>query len=196
MPGSLRQSVERIVAALRGRVVEYLRAPNVPEREFLDLTGNYAKLCANLRALGHHKTANEIRTNALYIGRSWMNLGKEHLQDATIAVPTQRHRMVYSRSYYAAYNASKAVRYIVYGSMSLKGTDHQQASDLPDDFPHIDRWAEAIPKLREHRLLSDYDNWRATPSGLTLTLDEAVNLAREFIDDAESYLETKVGGWK
>jgi len=101
--------------------------------------------------------------------------------------------MVYSRTYYAAYNASKAVRYIVYGSVSLLGDDHKQASDLPDDFPHIDKWAEALPKLREHRLLSDYDNWQTTKASFNLDIEEAVMLAREFIADAQSYLDAKFG---
>ena len=43
-------------------------------------------------------------------------------------------------------------------------------------------------------MLSDYDNWRATKQGFTLTLDEAVMLASELIIDARSYLKSKVGG--
>jgi HEPN domain-containing protein len=192
---ALRSSIERIIAALRARIIEYLRAPAVPEIDFLNLTGNHGQLCAILRDLGHHSAAREIRKNALFIGYSWMRLAQEHLEDANMALPTRKRRTVYSRSYYAAYNASKAVRYVVYGAVSRLGDDHKQASDLPDDFPHINKWAEAIPKLREHRLLSDYDNWRSTDSGFTLTLEEAVNLASEFIDDAQSYLKDKVGGW-
>jgi HEPN domain-containing protein len=188
-------SIQKIIAVLRARVIEYLSAPSVPETEFLTLTGNHAKLWANLRALGHEGAAAAIRRNAVYVGSTWLALAREHLEDAVAALPTQKRRMVYSRSYYAAYNASKAVRYLVYGTVSLLGDDHRQASDLPDDFPHIDTWAEAIPKLREHRLLSGYDNWRVTSSGFTLTPEEAVSLAREFIDDAESYLKGKVGGW-
>jgi hypothetical protein len=132
-------SIQRIIGVLRARVIDYLSAPNVPEIEFLNLTGNYAKLCATLRDLGHHKTCDSIRWNAIYIGKAWMHLAEEHLEDAKAALHTQKKRMVYSRSYYAAYNASKAVRYLVYGAVSRASDDHRQASDLPDDFPHIDR---------------------------------------------------------
>lgn len=188
-------TIQQIIAVLRARVIEYLSAPDVPEVDFLELTENHGRFCARLRELGHQKTAATIRRNAVYVGYSWLKLAQEHLQDATAALETKKHRMVYSRSYYAAYNASKAVRYLVYGTVSRKGDDHREASDLPDDFPRIDKWAEAIPKLREHRLLSDYDNWRDTASGFTLTLQESVELAREFIEDAEFYLKGKVGGW-
>lgn len=188
-------SIQEIIAVIRARIIQYLSAPDVPEIEFLEITENHAKFCARLRDLGHQETAAIIRKNAVYVGYSWLKLAQEHLQDATAALATEKHRMVYSRSYYAAYNASKAVRYLAYGTVSRLGDDHKQASDLPDDFPHIDKWAEAIMKLREHRLLSDYDNWRDTAARFTLTLQEAVDLAREFIDDAESYLKRKVGGW-
>ena len=147
-----------------------------------------------MRGLGYDQVAREVHRNAIFVGRRWLELGREHLEDATAALGTQKPRMVYSRSYYAAYNASKAVRYIVYGIVSLKGDDHTEASNLPDDFPHIDKWAEAIPKLREHRLLSDYDNWRVTRDSFELSLEEAVALAGDFVADAQAYLDGKYGG--
>jgi hypothetical protein len=44
-------------------------------------------------------------------------------------------------------------------------------------------------------MLSDYDNWRATAVQFTLTLEEAVKLAEEFIDDARVYVRNKGRGW-
>jgi hypothetical protein len=78
---------------------------------------------------------------------------------------------------HAAYNASKSVRYIVNGRVSLKGDDHGEASELPDDFPDVDRWSEAITRLYEHRLRADYDNWRTTTSEMSLSASDAVDLA-------------------
>ena len=50
-----------------------------------------------------------------------------------------------------------------------------------------------IPKLYEHRLFSDYDNWRSTESDHSLTPKEAFDLANEGSAAAKSYLHTKFG---
>ncbi len=63
-----------------------------------------------------------------------------------------RTRAAYSRAYYAAYNASKAIRYHVNGVVSLKGDDHQAAPELPGDFPDLDQWSQLVAALYEHRL--------------------------------------------
>jgi len=81
----------------------------------------------------------------------------------------------------------------VEGAVSLKGDDHQRASDLPDDFPDVAKWASAITDLYEHRLRADYDNWTSTRAELSLTPAATVVLAEEFIAKALSYLEGKYG---
>jgi hypothetical protein len=129
----------RIIAALRFRILSSVRAPIVTEREFIALTGNHGHFAEKLRKLGQPEAAIDIRRNALYVGMCWLRLGKEHLDDADVALSANRVRSVFSRSYYATYNASKAVRYIVVGAVSLKGDDHSKASDLPDDFPNAEK---------------------------------------------------------
>src|SRR5262249_23050732 len=95
---------------------------------------------------------------------------------------------------YAVYNASKAVRYIVDGFVSLKGDDHPKASSgLPDDFPDVDRWSRVVTDLFEHRLRADYDNWDSTPAENLLTAAEAYDLAREFVNRCRAYLSRKLG---
>jgi hypothetical protein len=165
----------------------------VSEVEFLRLTGNHGQFCEKLRLLGHIFVSNEIKKNVLHVGLAWMQLAQEHLEDARAALATTRSRMIFSRSYYAVYNASKAVRYIVNGTVSLKGDDHHNASDLPDDFPNVQKWSEMIPKLYEHRLLADYDNWRSTASEFSLRPDEAVSLASDFVDNSRAYLKARLG---
>ena len=158
----------RIIAAIRFRILSSVKAPIVAEREFITLTGNHGLFADKLRKLGQSEAAVDIRRNALHVGLCWLRLGQEHLGDAEAALTANRVRSVFSRSYYAAYNASKAVRYIVAGAVTLKGDDHSKASDLPDDFPNVEKWAEMIPKLLEHREFSDYDNWDSTPSQHTM----------------------------
>jgi hypothetical protein len=181
------QVIARIVAALRFRVLSLVKAPIVTEREFIALTANHGQFAEKLRQLGQPVAAVDMRRNALHVGMCWLRLGKEHLDDAEFALSGNRARSVFSRSYYAAYNASKAVRYIVVGWVSLKSDDHSKASDLPDDFPNAEKWAEMIPKLLEHREFSDYDNWNSTASQHTLSPREAFELAKEFLQTAQSY---------
>jgi hypothetical protein len=50
-----------------------------------------------------------------------------------------------------------------------------------------------IPKLYEHRLFSDCDNWLSTESEHSLTPNDAYELASEFLTAARSYLQTKFG---
>lgn len=183
----------RIVAALRFRVSSLVKAPIVSELEFMKLTGNHGQFAESLRQLGEDRAAERVQKNAFHVGICWLQLATEHLGDAEFALAGNRGRDVFSRSYYAAYNASKAVRYIVGGWVSLKGDDHQKASDLPDDFPNIRKWAEMIPKLLEHRQFSDYDNWSFTASQHTLSPNEAYKLAKEFLEDSKAYLNTKFG---
>jgi uncharacterized protein (UPF0332 family) len=118
----------------------------------------------------------------------------EHLEDARQSLAANRARATFSRSYYAAYNASKAVRYIVNGLVSLKGDDHPKASsDLPDDFPNVDRWSEVVTNLYEHRLRADYDNWDTTAAEHILTAAASFSLASEFVHRCRLYLSAKLG---
>lgn len=169
------------------------KPPVVDEREFLKLTRNHGEFSQKLRSLGHSAAAADLVENAHYVGLSWFRLADEHLADGKIAASAGSDRAAYSRSYYAAYNASKSVRYIVTGGVSLAGDDHKEASNLPDDFPDVARWADAVTRLREHRLRADYENWTSTRSEFSMTSKEAIQLAEEFMADAKAYLQTKFG---
>lgn len=143
--------------------------------------------------LGHEKAACEVMENVQHVGRCWLRLAYEHMNDAKAAIGLNCDRAAYSRSYYAAYNASKSIRYIVNGSVSLTADDHKKAPDLPDDFPEVEKWAADITSLREHRLRADYDNWGATGSEHSLSARDVVDLAERFLSEAKQYLEAKFG---
>lgn len=127
------------------------------------------------------------------ITASWMKLAEEHLADAIAAHSAARTRAIYSRSYYAAYNASKGVRYHVNGVVSLKGDDHKAAPELPDDFPNVDQWSKIVAALYEHRLRADYDNWSNTASENTLAPNDCIIQAQQFLDQCRQYLFQKFG---
>ncbi len=169
------------------------KPPPVDEREFLRIVRNHGELCRGLRTLDLTTASSDLTDHAHYVGLCWLRLAFEHLEDAKAALASHRDRSSYSRSYYAAYNASKTIRYVVEGAVSLKGDDHQRASDLPDDFPDVAKWAGAITDLYEHRLRADYDNWTSTRAELSLTPAATVVLAEQFIAIALSYLEGKYG---
>lgn len=120
--------------------------------------------------------------------RGWFTLGKQHAEELTKLDPKQLPRAVYSRAYYAAYNASKAVRYMAQGTVSLLGDDHRKVSDLPDSFPDVDAWARDLQVMYQHRLRADYDNWSQTPSEHTLKPEQCAELAQRFLKISETFL--------
>src|SRR5262245_46572262 len=144
------------------------KPPPIDEREFLRITINHSEFCRKLDSLSQPSSRADIAEHACHVGLCWLKLAIEHLEDANSALAAGRRRAAYSRAYYAAYNASKSVRYVVSGFVSLKGDDHSKAADLPDDFTDVEKWAADITKLYEHRLRADYDNWAATQSEFDL----------------------------
>ena len=171
------------------------RLPTSPtdERRFLKNIRNHAEFRRNLSDLLMVTDLPVFDGIIVAITASWFNLGEEHLADAIAAHAAGRIRAAYSRAYYAAYNASKAVRYHVSGVVSLKGDDHQAATELPDDFPDVDRWSKLVAALYEHRLRADYDNWRNTASENTLLPSDCIAKAQEFLVQCREYLLQKYG---
>jgi hypothetical protein len=141
-------------------------------------------MSADLRVLESH-----VHT----VAQKWFELARTHYIDASVVDPAANPRCVYSRAYYAAYNASKAVRYIVYGSVSLRGDDHKKVSDLPDNFPNVASWNSKLPLLYEHRLRADYDNWSDTRSENSLSPQQCLVHAKEFLEAAAGFLNSEYG---
>ena len=171
-----------------------VKVPPIDERRFLELTKNFSKVSRDMGTLGFAQTSADLIEFGQHVGLCWLKLAVRHLADAK-ASQKQRgsRRAVLSRSYYAVYNASKAIRYVVQGAVSLRGDDHQKAVDLPDDFPNVNSWVVDINRLREHRLMADYDGWNATPTEFSLTSKRSLELAASFIEEAKRYLEIKYG---
>ncbi len=184
-------SYKRIIGSLKARTQSTLRSPPISELEFIKLTSNHGEYAKKLKSLGLEHAAHDIQSYSRYVGWRWLLLAKDHIRDARAAFVSGCERSTFSRSYYAAYNASKAVRYTIAGSVSMKGDDHGKASsDLPDDFPKVDEWSATIVSLYEHRLKADYDNW--TSLSFALTSEEALRRANSFIIAAEEYLADKM----
>jgi uncharacterized protein (UPF0332 family) len=173
---------------------QFMKKPPIPEQEFLKVAPNHGELTSKLTAIG--TPVPDIFEYAKYVCRCWFSLAEEHLDEANKALAANCTRAVFSRAYYAVYNASKAARYIVRGGVSLKGDDHAKAStDLPQDLPNVDHWSQQITELYEHRLRADYDNWADTATSNSLTPANTVANATAFVTEARNYINTKFGAF-
>ena len=193
---ALRLRLVATLKALRDKVVRAFQrstavSPAVRELDFLKATNNYYEFARKLSELGLSDASEAISEFAKSIGAKWFNLAEQHLSELHYAVVAGHPRTTYSRAYYAAYNASKAVRYIENGWVSLRGDDHKEAWNLPDDFPDVDQWSDILRKLYEHRLRADYDNWAHSSAANTFGLAECEIHAAKFAAAAKDYLRNK-----
>jgi uncharacterized protein (UPF0332 family) len=164
-----------------------LKKPPIAEVDFLRASQNHRELDRKLKEMGIGNA--DLLLYAQFVARAWFRLGEDHLQEARAIVAAGCIRATYSRAYYAAYNASKGVRYFTQGQVSLKGDDHSKAgTDLPTDFTELSKWSATISALYENRLRADYDNWYGTTAEFSTTPSEAVLSASNFIMAAKSYL--------
>lgn len=163
------------------------------ERAALELLGNHAEFKSILVSLAMNGDLPKLEEHVHAVARRWFELARLHQADAAAAGIRNNPRAVYSRAYYAAYNASKAVRYVVSGSVSLRGDDHKKVGDLPSSFPDAAKWAGDLALLYEHRLRADYDNWSETPSENVLSPKKCRTTSAEFLKIAEQFLLKKYG---
>jgi hypothetical protein len=116
-------------------------------------------------------------------------LGLSHYHFAT-RQNIRSWRQKISRLYYAAYNASRAIRLCVTGDYSTDSTDHKKIGALPEDFPNKSMYANRLEVLRDDRNLCDYDHTASLPD-LVVGVDDAVELVEQFLDDAQNYLKRR-----
>jgi len=162
--------------------------------DFLKAVANHGEWTRKLISVGCPSP--DILEFAKFVCGCWFKLAETHLDEAQKALSVNAERSVFSRAYYAAYNASKAARYLVQGWVSLHGDDHGKAStNLPQDFPNVAQWSQDMINLYEHRQRADYDNWSDTSASNTLTPADAVTKAREFVEETRGYLNGKFGAF-
>jgi hypothetical protein len=159
------------------------------ERLVLEVIKNHGEFKDRLQILNLTSDFGILDAAVVGVVKSWFALAKQHEEELKSLDLTRQPRAVYSRAYYAAYNASKAVRYLSHGVVSLGGDDHRKVSDLPDSFPDVDAWARDLQVMYQHRLRADYDNWTMTPSEHILTPGDCAALAQRFIAVCERFLK-------
>lgn len=124
----------------------------------------------------------EIRENV----RGLLRLGEKHLSFAD-GLAARDWRQAVSRSYYACYAVSRALRLEVDGYYSTESADHKRVGELPSDFPNRARLKNQLATLREDRNLADYDH-TATPGDLVFPVSDAMEIARDLTNHAKQYL--------
>lgn len=168
--------------------------PPITELEFIQKVRNHKEFSSKIELLGSGDAAALVESYAAYVASRWAKLGASHLKEAKKAMAASMVRAAYSRSYYACYNVSKAVRFLSEGSVSLKGDDHQKAPDLPDNFPDRDKVSRGITDLYQCRLIADYDNWTGYGSrAYSLSVAGAINFSDYFMGLARSVLRQQYG---
>ena len=150
------------------------------------LAGNPKRLRANLVHILNGAALKAIDAEIDSNIKGLVRLGQEHQAFAN-GLPNLHWRQIVSRSYYAAYSFSRAVRLCHDGHYSTEVADHKALGDLPKGFQDQNRYANKLPLLRDDRNLCDYDH-SATLADLAIPIDEARQLVSDFLKDATVYL--------
>jgi hypothetical protein len=154
--------------------------------------GNHAKILALLRQMAGGANLAWYDLKVYEVVRRWLLLASQHLGVARRLVTKPRQwRSTVSRSYYAAYNASRSVRYFVQGQVKLTGEDHQSVGELPNDFPNRASWSSFLTDLRKDRNIADYEPWPEAKLMLSLPPRDSYLKARELLTVSRAYLRGK-----
>jgi len=151
--------------------------------------GNHAKVRRVLEGLAGGTSLAWYHDGVRIVARHWFLLARQHLRVAQqIDTEPRFWRSVVSRAYYAGYNCSRCVRYLVRGSIKFDASDHQEVGDLPDDFPQRAVWSTFLTDMRKDRNLADYEPWKGARLGLSIAPTASVARVREFLKVSRSYL--------
>lgn len=150
------------------------------------LAGNPRKVRANLTHILSDAALTAIDSEINKNIRGLVLLGVGH-QTFANGLDRAHWRQIVSRTYYAAYTFSRAVRLCHDGHYVADVTDHKMLGLLPDGFHNKNRYANKLPLLRDDRNLCDYDH-SATEADLVIPVNEAEVLVSEFLFDVNLYL--------
>lgn len=153
------------------------------------LAGNPRKIINNLKGLVEVGAISALEQEVDRNVRQMIALGRSYLRFAQGQPKGPYWRQVVSRSYYAAYFTSRAVRLYVDGHYTTDSSDHQKIGTLPKDFPSVNEYSVVFPVLREDRNICDYDH-TATAKDLTYKSSETLSRVNRFLKDATLYLRS------
>ena len=153
---------------------------------------NHLKVSQILKGIAGRANLSWYHREVNAAARRWLILGIQHLFIARrLAAKPRDWRVTVSRCYYAGYNVSKCVRYIVNGVAKFDADDHRFVGDLPRDFPDRDTWSAFLVELRQDRNFADYEPWTRTKSRLYHSPSESVRKVEQFIKQSKLYLKKR-----
>lgn len=154
--------------------------------------GNHAKILQVLKHIAGRSNLNWYDARVREAARHWFLLAAQHLRIARRLSSRPRDwRAVVSRSYYAAYNVSRSVRYLVHGFVKFDGSDHTIVGDLPADFPQRASWSTFLVDLRKDRNVADYAPWTGMLSTLSQLPEFSLDRVEQFVKESKQYLRAR-----
>lgn len=91
-----------------------------------------------------------------------------------------QNRTIISRAYYSMYHSARAITYMAFG-----GDDHEEHTvlpgKLPEEFPDVTRWRNALRSARLERNKADYDPYPRNDK-------DFASAARSMVKEAEELL--------
>lgn len=148
--------------------------------------GNPRKVKSNLSGLLEPAALELIESEIVANVVALLSLAESHYRFA-VQQKGPHWRQKVSRLYYAAYNASRAVRLYTNGEYSTEVKDHQRSGHLPEDFPGRSRYSNQLAVLRDDRNTCDYDHI-SSAKDLVLGSRASVELVNDFLSDVRKYL--------
>lgn len=154
--------------------------------------GNHAKVLVVLEHIAGGSDLSWYDKRVCEVAQHWFRLASQHLRVARRLISRPRDwRAVVSRSYYAGYNASRSVRYVVNGSVRFGADDHQAVGDLPQDFPQRASWSTFLVDLRKDRNIADYEPWVGMRSTLSQAPTFSLTRVEDFVRQSKLYLRRR-----
>ena len=155
--------------------------------------GNHAKIRAILEQYLSPQFFKEYDTAVRNATLRFIRLSEQHLRAAILASKNKKlWRTTVSRAYYACYSASRALRYLVTGNISMgEVADHKKIGELPNDFPDRLKWADVLVEMRNDRNLADYQPWSNSLKELAVQPSLTLVLAENFVREAKKYLKSR-----
>lgn len=95
-----------------------------------------------------------------------------------------------SRSYYGMYHGARALAFL-----SLEGDDNEGHNELhkglPEDFPDVEQWRNALKDARLRRNEADYDPYPVGESEFAVIGRTQIGIVTNFLNETESYLRAR-----
>jgi uncharacterized protein (UPF0332 family) len=181
-------SIEFIKLGIGGSISE--NSTVMDANHILKLRSNPYQLIKCLDSILPVDQTDLIRLEIYSNVKQLIRLAQSHLRFAKATTGKECWRQKVSRSYFACYLASRAIRLAISGQYNTDIKDHKNIGELPDDFPSVSTWQNFFITLRADRNMADYDHTAKT-SSLEMSSTQYIDKTANFIMEVKLYLQRK-----